>query len=677
MRNTKVALSLVVTFGVAMLIVSDVSGDERVRSSKGSGNLYEKLIVNRSDAFYVKEPSMGAERLPTPAFSIYWRLKTQTPGNEQDGYYRMGGPDGKELGWIKREFVTSWNTRFCLDPTLPQPDRHFTVFEDPRGEQPAIKFTGQAGRVPEGHKRFALITDPSADDAEDALQKVAVFTGLVEAGGARQKEQMALYNLELEVVFVIDTTSSMEPLIEIAREVTKRTAQALVAMPQIEPVVHLGLVEYRDPPPEAEFAARVACRLDEGHSVFWKVLSKLAVSQKGDNDIPEDVIAGLQEAINKAGWKPNSSKHIILLGDAPAKDGFDPVIGESQHSSSGLSLDDVSKLARPQGGSDAARALSAINFHALCNNHPDPAGVLPAETRKVLDDPEFVKAIENATEEEIAEVFECSLEEAREVRLDIVRRKYCLEWQKRAETQFSTIASNRGEFEGYYLALNTHTSPTGKDSAVKGLTDTLNAAYQSLADAREGKDPDSSTAMTSGGSIGRAIYQIVSTRADAGRFAKEDVVTGYARTRDANGRLIAHQRVMVFKDELMHLYSQFDSLYTRFKNRSSKADRQNVADILNDLKEAVASQAAGQEFDENTDLRKIITFDFPLKTPALDTSAREIAVMTTPAFNNWLESLATARDRAKTLVLGGKTEWTTLANELEQEFSFLLLSELP
>ncbi len=194
------------------------------------------------------------------------------------------------------------------------------------------------------------------------------------------------------------------------------------------------------------------------------------------------------------------------------------------------------------------------------------------------------------------------------------------------------------------MALNTHTSPTGKDSAVKGLTDTLNAAYQSLADAREGKDPDSSTAMTSGGSIGRAIYQIVSTRADAGRFAKQEAVTGYARTRDANGRLVAHQRVMVFKDELMHLYSQFDSLYTRFKNRSSKADRQNVADILNDLKEAVASQAAGQEFDENTDLRKIITFDFPLKTPALDTSAQEIAVMTTPAFNNWLESL-TARPR--------------------------------
>jgi len=76
-------------------------------------------------------------------------------------------------------------------------------------------------------------------------------------------------------------------------------------------------------------------------------------------------------------------------------------------------------------------------------------------------------------------------------------------------------------------------------------------------------------------------------------------------------------------------------------------------------------------------LNKIITFDFPLKTPALKTSAKQIAVMTTPSFNNWLDSLATARDRAKSLVLGGKANWTTLNNEDEDQYTFLALSELP
>jgi hypothetical protein len=159
----------------------------------------------------------------------------------------------------------------------------------------------------------------------------------------------------------------------------------------------------------------------------------------------------------------------------------------------------------------------------------------------------------------------------------------------------------------------------------------------------------------------------------------QPVKTGYARTRDENGRAVADQKIMVFKEELMRLYSVLDSLHTTFKNKSDKAARQNVADILENLKGAVASQAAGQqELGTGTKLKMVIAFDLPLKTPALEISAQDIAVMTTPAFNNWLESLAGARDRAKDLVLkGGSTDWTTLSNELNQEFTFLSLSELP
>ena len=127
----------------------------------------------------------------------------------------------------------------------------------------------------------------------------------------------------------------------------------------------------------------------------------------------------------------------------------------------------------------------------------------------------------------------------------------------------------------------------------------------------------------------------------------------------------------------MRLYSVLDSLHTTFKSKSNKAERQNVSDILDSLKRAVASQVAGQEIDENVNLIQVIKFDFPLKTPALEVSAQEIAVMTTPSFNNWLESLGTARDRAKTLVLGGKTNWTTLNNDDEDQFTFLALAELP
>ena len=65
-----------------------------------------------------------------------------------------------------------------------------------------------------------MICSAPADEGRTIhCKKVVIFTGLVETSGALQQEQLALRNLELEVVFVIDTTPSMEPLIEIAREV--------------------------------------------------------------------------------------------------------------------------------------------------------------------------------------------------------------------------------------------------------------------------------------------------------------------------------------------------------------------------------------------------------------------------------------------------------------------------
>lgn len=659
-----------------------------IRSSTGSGQLYEKLIVSSDDAFFVRELGPSAKRELTPAFSIYYRLKTSTPDNAQEGYYRFGGPDGKAIGWIKKEFVTSWNTRFCLEPIRPLPDRHFTVFADAEGNRPVLKHT----RVPDGTKRFAMIRSVPATDAADPLHEVVVFTGLTgESGGTRQQELMSLYNLELEVVFLIASTASMEHLIEVAREISERTSRALASMADLKEHVHFGLVEYRDAPPHGDFAVRIRCSLSEGYAKFQHELAALDFSSKGDDDWPDDVVAGLSVAVHDVGWRPNSSKHIILLGDCPAKDGYDPVLEKEQQSSMGKSLADVLSDARPRGGSDAQRAVKSHNFHALCNNHQrevdrfidavltDSTAAQKASFREVVEEPEIVK-LANTDPEQLAVGLvetglpaEAAVEFVKLVRVNDSRKK----WQARAESQFQKISSNQGELEGYYMTLNTYKSPSDKDRAVQGLTEALNRAYQALAAAREGQDPDRSAALSSGGSISQAIYQIVGTKADASRFEGRSVSTGYARTRDESGRLVAHQRVMVFREELMRLYSALDSLYTTFKNRSDRADRQNVSDILEDLKRAIASQATGQQLDEKTDLQTVIAFDFPMKTPALEISAQQIAVMTTPAFNNWLESLATARDRAKSLVLGGKTDWTKLANELDQEFSFLLLSELP
>lgn len=684
--------TLLLSIACLMLLANFAQADtsQLIKSTSGSGNLYEKLIVQSSNAVYVKEPTLSSSRIFVPAFSIFYRLKTDTPNNEENGYYRIGKRNGDPVGWIKKEFVTSWNTRFGLQPGLPQPDRHFTIYRDEKAGTAHIEFIGKEGQIPDGAKRFALIVDVPAEDTGDEVYPVVVFTGEVESGGAREKEQMALYNLQLEVVFVVDTTASMEPLIEVARQVVQRTADSLVQMPDVKPVVHFGLVEYRDGPPNAEFPARVLCRLTEDHSSFWKKLQEIQVSTADTNDFPEDMVAGLHLAITDVAWRPNSSKHVIVLGDAPAKDGMDIVEQKEFKSSSGWSLNQAIQAARPKGGSDGERALGAKNFHAISNDHEPIIDQLlnsPAlkdlsdEDKKgfraLVEDPKLVSEVRKDPEAVAAGLIEAGIDQEGAIAIvQVISLNDSIDrYQTVLHKQLQTLAANAQQLQGYYAEVNTYESGDAKERAIEGLTSILNKAYQALAVAREGKATESASTFQSGGSISRAIYQIAGTKGDASGL--EQVEKGYATLRDENGRQVAHKRVMVFKEELMRLYSVLDSLHTTFRAKSNKADRQNVSDILDELKRAVAAQVAGQEIDENVNLKDLITFDFPLKTPALEVSAQQIAVMTTPAFNNWLESLATARDRSKSLVLGGKADWTKLNNEDDEQFTFLALPELP
>ncbi|MEZ6044046.1 MAG: hypothetical protein R3C11_00375 [Planctomycetaceae bacterium] len=232
----------------ALSVSTDIYADEKdlLRSSKGSGSLYEKLVVQSNKAFLVDEPTLDATRRPTPTFNIFFRLKTDTPNNEQNGYYRVGKRDGTPVGWIKKDFVTQWNTRFGIEPALPQPDRHFVIYKDGKATTPHLEFIGKAGQIPDGARRFALIVDTPREETEEVFP-VVVFTGEVDSSGAKQKEQMALYNLQLEIVYLIDTTGSMTPLIEVAQDVASIRKVSL-RNARGERVVHFGLIEYRDAP---------------------------------------------------------------------------------------------------------------------------------------------------------------------------------------------------------------------------------------------------------------------------------------------------------------------------------------------------------------------------------------------------------------------------------------------
>lgn len=125
----------------------------------------------------------------------------------------------------------------------------------------------------------------------------------------------------LDVVFVIDTTGSMDWVLA---EAKARMVDIVDAVRLLVPISRFGVVAYRDhdtpgyvtrPLPLTYSIARLNRFLD-------------SLTAEGGGDLPEAVAAGIEAAVGDAGWRLGARKVIVLIGDAPphARD-LDRVLG--------------------------------------------------------------------------------------------------------------------------------------------------------------------------------------------------------------------------------------------------------------------------------------------------------------------------------------------------------------
>ena len=128
---------------------------------------------------------------------------------------------------------------------------------------------------------------------------------------------------EVDIVFVLDTTSSMSELLSGA----KRKIWSLVnyvSSAQPQPKVRIGLVAFRDL--GDSYVTRFYDLSDDVDGVFEHLRHFRA---EGGGDTPEHVARGLSDAVNKPSWStgPKVAKIIYVIGDAPGhtdyQDGFD------------------------------------------------------------------------------------------------------------------------------------------------------------------------------------------------------------------------------------------------------------------------------------------------------------------------------------------------------------------
>ncbi len=311
----------------------------------GEGTLPEKLIVTDMNAMIYDDFSkVGAS---VPPLTILWRLTVDgNSGSDQivsrgdKKYYHVGGPDGKHWGYIDVNSVTSWMTRFVYVPLPPSSDRLFVVYDQPFSSK--VFYSKDAAsleksviatikEIPDGFGSFAFVLNDKGGKKDKDLgidpnefKKVLIYNTPISKEG-----QTSYYNekptqsgpspddIGLDIVFVIDTTASMTPLIELAKHVCKTIANDIHNDPTIAKKVHFGLVDYRDSQ-YCSYGARVDCNITASYDEFMSALNALG-ELEGSTDVPEDVILGLRTAVDKISWNELTAKHIIILGDSQNK----------------------------------------------------------------------------------------------------------------------------------------------------------------------------------------------------------------------------------------------------------------------------------------------------------------------------------------------------------------------
>jgi serine/threonine-protein kinase PpkA len=149
------------------------------------------------------------------------------------------------------------------------------------------------------------------------------------------------------VVFVLDTTISMDPYIERTREAV-RTIYSRMEQENLGDKVKFGLVSFRSSikaVPGLEYVSKMyvdPTKVKDGADFLAKI-KDLKATRVSSAKFDEDPYAGLKDALTNINWNEFGARYIVLVTDAGAIDGNDPL------SSTGLDARAVREIAKEKG----------------------------------------------------------------------------------------------------------------------------------------------------------------------------------------------------------------------------------------------------------------------------------------------------------------------------------------
>ena len=311
------------------------------------------------------------------SYYVYTRPAVSTTGTTAEGWYEVGKDNrGSVLGWMKAADVMEWKQTMCLAYTHPSGRHPVLMFEkveplrdlikapDDKRSQTATGYyqTLETGKIPQD---FPIVSKEPKDyvdiveqfyllpilehspveikqGVEGRLLKIAAATKS-ERGGGTLKQIVAstsgaapagtsldaaslmsgldtakLKGLQMDVVYVMDMTNSMQPYIDMTLKAIKD--MSLKMEQEVAKSVKFGLWGYRDSLDikGLEFLTKNFTPELQPESEFEKTLLTAKAARVGSEGYPEDVFSGVDDVMRQTKWTEGAIKMIVLVGDAPS-----------------------------------------------------------------------------------------------------------------------------------------------------------------------------------------------------------------------------------------------------------------------------------------------------------------------------------------------------------------------
>lgn len=324
----------------------------------GKKTLYQRVLT-RPGAILKREAGdgPGAQQPALTRFYVYGR-KTVNGAEWLDVGLTA---KGKSDGWVRADFTLPWKQQLALAFTNPAGRERALLFKERadllgivESEKPDQALSPLRKAVEAGKSDPKVVSVEPATYVDIArqfyllpiLEAEETFTGLghrvriLDIASVTAQENPAkaqpkadakvlLRNFTASVVFVIDSTISMDPYIGRTREAVQRIYQRIEKAGLLDRM-KFGLVAFRSSvkaTPGLEYTSKMfadPAKVKDGKD-FLARIAGLKQANISSARFSEDSYAGVMTALNDVAWGEFGGRYVILVTDAGALKGADPL----------------------------------------------------------------------------------------------------------------------------------------------------------------------------------------------------------------------------------------------------------------------------------------------------------------------------------------------------------------